>query len=240
MLNAAQPGLVVFDLKCNPEEVLIVMQHTFEQYQRIFDGAIAKHAGENFFAKLIQDHGKPEFPSAPRGVAIIGIRHSGKESDNRGNVADDLIALVRFDSDGLAQVYEYVGTTEPGLFAKVMNPEGDFRLNPGFYFFKLGVHHGVNPCLIPACTVLGERAKKGAAFDETDQKTWESSDTSIHIHAGIGNVQSVGQWSAGCQVIAGGWQGKAWGEFFKYVKMATNMPVPYVLVNDKDIPSLLA
>lgn len=216
------------------------MRHTFEDYKRIFNGAIAKYEGHDFFSKLIQQRGKPAFPSAPREVAIIGIRHEGKEIKFRENQADDTISLVRFDSDNLPQVYEYLGTTEPGLYDKVLNKEGDFKLNPGFYRFKLGVHHGKNPCLIPDCDVLGERAKKGAAFDETDQKTWLSTDTSIHIHAGIIDANKVGMWSAGCQVIAGGWEGKAWNEFFKYVKMATNMPVPYVLVNEADIPQFLA
>jgi hypothetical protein len=215
------------------------MQHTFDEYRRIFDGAIAKYEGQGFFSKLIQEHGRPAFPSAPRGVAIIGIRHEGKETNNRDNIADDVIALVRLDSDGLPMVKEYEGTTEPGLFKQVINEEGDFRLNPGFYFFKPGTHHGVNPCLIPVCDVLGERAKKGAAFDETDQKTWVSTDTTIHIHAGIGNVQNVAGWSAGCQVIAHGWGGPQWTEFFKYAKMATNFPAPYVLVMESDVPQLL-
>ena len=217
------------------------MQHTFEEYRRIFEGTVAKYEGQEFFAKLIQEHGRPAFPSAPRNVAIIGIRHAGKETDNRGNIADDTIALVRLPTDGEPQVYEYKGTTEPGLFAKVINPEGDFRLDRGFYFFKLGMHHGKNPCLIPACDVLGERAKKGEIFNEDDQRTWVSTDTTIHIHAGIGHVEHVGEWSAGCQVIAGGWDGAAWGEFFtKYIKIATNFPVPYVLLKDTDVPELLA
>ena len=216
------------------------MLHTFEEYRRIFDGAIKKYEGQDFFSKLIQQRGRPAFPSAPRNVAMFGIRTAGKETNFRDNSADDIITLVRLDSDGLPQVHEYVGTTEPGLFAKVINPEGDFRLNPGFYSFKLGMHHGKNPCLIPACDVMGERATKGAAFDETDQKTWVSTDTTIHIHAGIGHIDNVGEWSAGCQVIAGGWTGVPWLEFFKYVKMATNFPLPYVLLKDTDVPQLLA
>lgn len=215
------------------------MQHTFDEYRRIFEGTVAGYEGQEFFAKLIEQKGRPAFPSAPRNVAIIGIRHAGKEINHRDDYADDLIALVRLDSDGLQQVHEYAGTTEPGLFAKVINAEGDFRLNPGFYFFKQGVHHGVNPCLVPDCAVLGERARKGASFDETDQKVWTSTDGTIHIHAGI-TKEHVGQWSAGCQVIAGGWSGAPWLEFFKYAKMATNFPVPYVLVKDTDVPELLA
>ena len=52
------------------------------------------------------------------------------------------------------------------------------------------------------------------------------------------------KWSArgrlGARSSQGVGRGKAWTEFFKYVKMATNMPVPYVLVNETDIPQFLA
>ena len=99
------------------------MQHNFEDYQRIFDGAVAKYEGQEFFANLVQQEGRPAFPSAPRNVAIIGIRHAGKEVENRDDYADDLIAMARIATDGSQQVYEYAGTTEPGLFAKVINPD---------------------------------------------------------------------------------------------------------------------
>lgn len=61
---------------------------------------------------------------------MFGIRHEGKETKFREDSADDTISLVRVDSDSLPQVYEYVGTTEPGLFDQVINAEGDFKLNP--------------------------------------------------------------------------------------------------------------
>jgi hypothetical protein len=212
---------------------------TFDQYKQIFNGAIKKYEGTDFFVALTGKLGTPVFPAAPRNVAIVGIRRVGKEVHFREDTADDTIALVRLDSDGLEQVYEYDGTTESGDFAQVENPEGDFRMSPGFYFFKHGLHHGVNPCLVQACDVLGERARKNTAFNETDDKTWQITDGSLHIHAGILNEQHVGNWSAGCQVIAGGWNGKPWAEFYKYCKIATNLPVPYVLVKDTDIPQFI-
>jgi hypothetical protein len=214
-------------------------KYTFEQYRQIFDGVIRKYEGQDFFVKLIETVGKPAFPSAPRDVAAIGIRREGKEKEFRENTADDTISLVRIDSDGLQQVYEYAGTTESGLFKEVINPEGDFKMSPGFYFFKHGIHHGKNPCLVQAGAVLGERAKKGKAYDETDSKTWQITDGSLHIHAGIMNKENVGNWSAGCQVIAGGFSGKEWTEFYKNCQMATNLPIPYLLVNETDIPELL-
>ena len=214
-------------------------KYTFEQYRQIFDGVIRKYEGQDFFVKLIETLGKPAFPSAPRDVAAIGIRREGKEKEFRENTADDTISLVRIDSDGLQQVYEYAGTTESGLFKEVINPEGDFKMSPGFYFFKHGIHHGKNPCLVQAGAVLGERAKKGNAYDETDSKTWQITDGTLHIHAGIMNKENVGNWSAGCQVIAGGFSGKEWTEFYKNCQMATNLPIPYLLVNETDIPELL-
>lgn len=211
---------------------------TFEQYRTIFEEAIKKYEGDEFFASLITSRGRPVFPALARNCAVIGMRHEGKETKFRENTADDTIALVRIDSDGNTEVWEYIGTTESGLFDKVYNAEGDFKMSPGFSYFKLGLHKGKYPCLVQACDVIGERAKKGQAFNETDDKRWQVKE-SIHIHAGIKNINNVGEWSAGCTVIAGGWDGNAWKQFYKYIKIATNMPIPYVLVNDADIPEFL-
>lgn len=216
------------------------MKYTFDQYRKIFEGSVSRYESQPFFAKIVEDHGRPTFPADRRQVAVFGIRHEGKTVQGRENTADDTISLVRFDSDNLPQAYEYVGTTESGLFKQVVNPEGDFKMLPGFYFYKHGVHKGTNPCLVPVVPVLGERAKKGQDFNETDDKTWQSTDGTIHIHAGIMNVENVGNWSAGCQVIAGGWDGAQWNEFYKYCKLATNLPIPYVLVNETDIAGLIS
>ena len=86
----------------------------------------------------------------------------------------------------------------------------------------------------------GERAMKDKDFNLTDDRTWQINDASLHNRAGIRNVKHVGNWSAGCQVIAGGWGGAPWKEFYKYCKMATNLPIPYVLVNEADVVGMLA
>jgi hypothetical protein len=211
---------------------------SFEQYKSIFDEAIRKYEGNAFFVNLKQQRGLPDFPSDPDTVAIIGVRHDGKKTRFREDTADDTIALVRIDSRGNKLVSEYVGTTEPGLFSGG-NAMGVFKLSPGFYYFKLGRHHGKNPCLVQDCAVLGERAKEGKDWDEADETTWQITDGSLHIHAGIKNLNHVGNWSAGCTVIAGGWEGKAWAEFFTACRKATNFPIPYVLVREADIPELL-
>lgn len=212
---------------------------SFEQYKSIFNEAIRKYEGNKFFADLKSQRGLPDFPVDPGNVAIIGIRHEGKKTRFREDTADDIIALVRLDDRGGKLASEYVGTTEPGLFSGG-NAMGVFKLSPGFYYFKLGKHHGKDPCLVQDCAVLGERAKEGKDWDEADETTWQITDGSLHIHAGIKNLNHVGNWSAGCTVIAGGWEGKSWGEFFGACRKATNFPIPYVLVKEADIPELLA
>ena len=52
-------------------------------------------------------------------------------------------------------------------------------------------------------------------------------------------MNHVGNWSAGCQVVAQGWEGAPWKEFYRYCELATNKPIPYVLVNETDIGGFL-
>ena len=212
---------------------------TFDEYRKIFEGTVAKYENEPFFAKIVKDIGRPAFPAARREVALVGIRHAGKIINHRGDTADDIIGIVRLDSDNLPMVREYQGTTEPGNFAEVINPDGDFEMCPGFYYFGFGLHHGKNPCLVQACAVRGERAHKHEDFNWTDNTTWTITDGSLHIHAGIRDVNHVGNWSAGCQVVAQGWEGAPWKEFYRYCELAENKPIPYVLVNETDIGGFL-
>lgn len=212
---------------------------SFDDYKNIFEGAIKRYGEDKFFAGLIQQRGLPEFPSEEGNVAIIGIRHEGKRKEFRDDTANDTVALVYFDEHGNKKVSEYVGTTEPGL-TPGQNKLGLFKLSPGFYYFKLGKHHQKNPCLVQDCAVVGERAKPGKDWDETDEVTWQITDGSLHIHAGIRNLNHVGNWSEGCTVIAGDWGGKPWNEFFGVARKATNFPIPYVLVKEADIADLIA
>lgn len=212
---------------------------SFDDYKNMFEGAIKRYGDNDFFAGLIQQRGQPEFPSEPGNVAIIGIRHDGKRKEFRDDAANDTVALVYFDEQGNKKVSEYVGTTEPGL-TPGQNKLGLFKLSPGFYYFKLGKHHQKNPCLVQDCAVLGERAKPGVDWDETDKTTWQITDGSLHIHAGIRNLNHVGNWSEGCTVIAGDWVGKPWNEFFGVARKATNFPIPYVLVKETDAADLIA
>jgi hypothetical protein len=211
---------------------------TFEQYRSIFTRAVDQNKSVPFYASLITAHGAPQFPDQGSGVAVIGVRHDGQHvTDHRENTADDTIVLCRASASG-DEVFEFAGTTESGKFTQVENPLGDFKLFPGFYFFQKGVHHGTHACLVQAGPVRGQRAPKHQDF----KGDFTITDGSLHIHAGILNLNNVGNWSAGCQVIAEGWNGKPWTTFWANITAAASAGqkvFPYVLVNDSDIAALL-
>lgn len=206
-------------------------KYSFEQYRNIFDGVVEQCKDMPFYNALIGKFGVPSWPQKGLECAAIGIRHDGKDKDHREDIADDTISLCRLKADNQPEVFEAIGTTESGLFTKAVNANGDFKLYPGFYFFKRGLHHDTIPCLVQAGLVRGERAKK---HQDYDGKEWTDTGTTIHIHAGIMNPQVVSNWSAGCQVIALGWQGKPWLNFFGACKASAQTLFPYVLVNEGD------
>src|SRR5689334_13822485 len=156
-------------------------KYTFEEYRSLFNATVEKNKDAPFYAALSADFGAPQFPSAASSIAVVGIRHTGEHIvDDRENTADDIITLCKLGA-GVGEVYEFVGTTESGLFTKVENAQGDFKLFPGFYFFKKGLHHSQNPCLVQAAPVRGQRAPKHQEF----HGDYTISDGSLHIHAGI-------------------------------------------------------
>lgn len=204
---------------------------TFEQYKAIFDAAVEQHKDNAFYASQVALFGLPNWPTAPKRSAIIGIRHDGADVRHRENKADDMIVLCGIDANGNQFVKEYGGTTESGLFNQVINPLGDFKMFPGFYFFKKGLHKQTHPCLVQAAPVRGQRAKKGQDY----AGDFAITDGSLHLHAGILNPDNVGNWSAGCTVIKGGWEGPYWKEFWGIVDGSGQKLFPYVLVNESDI-----
>jgi hypothetical protein len=209
---------------------------SFEQYRKVFDDLVEQHQDEPFYRALIDKFGVPTWPQNPLECALLGIRHDGKDVDHREDIADDTIVLCGVKADGQPVIFEAAGTTESGLFTETINPNGDFKMYPGFYFFKRGLHKGTKPCLVQAGLVRGERAKKKSGYDG---KEWTDTAGTIHIHAGIMNPKRVGNWSAGCQVIAHGWTGKPWLDIFGACKRSPQSSFPYVLVDEADVIRIL-
>ena len=206
--------------------------YSFDQYRTVFEGLVDQYKTRPFYATLVTQFGLPRWPQKAGECALIGIRHDGKDVDHREDIADDTIVLCRFKANEPHDVFEAAGTTESGLFTQTINANGDFKLYPGFYFFKHGFHKGTNKCLVQTGLVRGERARKHKDYDG---KEWTDTNGTIHIHAGIMNVQRVGNWSAGCQVIAKGWTGNPWKNIYGACKDSTQSIFPYVLGDEADV-----
>jgi len=189
---------------------------------------------KNRFAdyKLIRDafgrHGY-QFFAGDFNLNLFGIR----TGDRRADSFNDWIG-VAFEQAGAGVVFVFQATTDPGIYWRKnpQNIEGTAILVPGQYLgaYGIGLHHGEYPALVQRKPV---RVYRDANYD--DVLDWEADDPQasglfgINIHRAKPDGRStvVGKWSAGCQVVACGWDfdyimatanraTKEWGGSFSY------------------------
>lgn len=135
-------------------------------------------------------------------------------NDNADNIYNDLIVLAWHPEQGEGQVQGLLGTVDPGLTYRDL-PGGEAHLTFGQHLYVRGTHMG-RPAL---------RAK-----DELN-RVWRDPDKSntptvgdyvaigkfgVNVHAG-GMTKVIGNWSAGCINICGGWDGEPWKTFMQLV-----------------------
>ncbi len=109
----------------------------------------------------------------------------------------------------------FPGSTDPGSTGtqRPSRKEGCAHLCNGKWSYLLGPHRG-HPALRQVDTFKIWRDKHH--IQEADEPSHPESGNGINIHAG-GTTPSVGAWSAGCQVVKGGWTGKRWQTFYGHV-----------------------
>lgn len=138
-------------------------------------------------------------------------------NDNRPDRYNDLIVL--FGPDGKFPdkyiVDAYAGTIDPGRYYTVKDPhpQGAAHLTFGQHLYRFGNHRGH-----PALRSLNEtnriwRDKNGNFRPDIGESVYAGV-FGVNIHAG-GSSESIGQNSAGCINIAGGWEGKDWTTFYR-------------------------
>lgn len=105
------------------------------------------------------------------------------------------------------------GSVDPGstYTKRPTNPDGCFHLVNGIYRYTPGLHRG-KPALRQAGPVRGWRDRDRDYIHDVSEKEHDPGYIGINIHA-MGASLQVGPWSAGCQVILGGWSGKPWTTF---------------------------
>jgi hypothetical protein len=135
-------------------------------------------------------------------------------NDNAADFYNDAIVCAWYSSAGARNVRALLGTVDPGA-AYLGLPGGEAHLTFGQHLYVRGNHKG-HPAL---------RAK-----DEVN-RVWRDPDKSgtptvgdhvttgrfgVNVHAG-GSTKTIGDWSAGCINICGGWDGEPWKFFMELV-----------------------
>jgi hypothetical protein len=136
-------------------------------------------------------------------------------NDNADDIYNDSIVLAWHDESGARKTRALLGTVDPGL-AYRDTPGGEAHLTFGQHLYVRGDHYG-------------HQALRGK--DELN-RVWRDPDKSngpsvgdyvatgkygVNVHAG-GKSKSIGNWSAGCINICGGWDGEPWQAFMRLVE----------------------
>lgn len=129
----------------------------------------------------------------------------------------------------------YPMSTQPGIksFFLYGSGSGCPVVQSGQYPYSRGLHKGKYKALRQQGPVVAIRdVNKDLVLDPIKDRWDYPRWTGINIHAG-GTSATVDGWSAGCQVIQGGWGGRNWKEFFNFVynTAATQIIFHYTLID---------
>jgi peptidoglycan hydrolase-like protein with peptidoglycan-binding domain len=193
-----------------------------------------EEAKYEYYREAIEARGHT-FDTRPGQRNILGVRgwQNGKPTDNVKDRWNDTIAVLWVDAQGNEHVREYKSTVDPGSFDRFYNPAGDANLKDGQYQYVMGEHKGHRALNQgQAVPVWRDSNKDGIRSSrEFEEKGWFG----INVHAG-GTGDRVGNWSAGCQVIWGGWEGKQWTDFMRQMDADPDGRYRYTLIDSSRMP----
>lgn len=141
----------------------------------------------------------------PYRLNIVGVRVSNAVPDK----FDDSINVFYKDSNGNWKFTSYIATTDPGkkYLNTPINPNGTAILKPGQYInsHKLGLHRGEYTALVQQgkLTVIRDTNKDSTLDFNSSKEETGYFGINVHHATDTGISQTVGGWSAGCQVFAG-------------------------------------
>lgn len=187
-----------------------------------------------YYREAIEARGH-QFDTRPGQRNILGVRgwQNGKPTDNQKDRWNDTIAVLWVDAQGKEHVREYKSTVDPGSFDRYYNPAGDANLMDGQYQYVMGEHKGHRALNQGQAVPVWRDANKDGIRSrrEFEEKGWFG----INVHAG-GTGDHVGNWSAGCQVIWGGWEGKQWTDFMRQMDADPDGRYRYTLIDSSRMP----
>jgi hypothetical protein len=152
-------------------------------------------------------------------LALQGIAPTSKGceielNDNAPNIYNDSIVILFRDALGAWNAVPLLGTVDPGDAFKDQ-PGGEAHLTFGQHQYVRGLHYGY-----PALRSKNEMnriwrdANQLGVYAPGDYVS--TGVFGINVHAG-GMGPTIGNWSAGCVNICGGWDGNPWKLFMRMV-----------------------
>lgn len=156
---------------------------------------------------LYKQHGYP-FREGTFNVNPFAIRARDMVVDE----FNDIIGVVFIDNFLNYQCLTFKGTTKPGLYYlknKLGNIDGTFILKPGFFpdCWVKGKHRGQYEALVQAGPGVFSGWRDADADGELDMHgTIYTNVTGLNLHTTsfVSEVDKVGPYSAGCQVVEDG------------------------------------
>jgi len=132
-------------------------------------------------------------------------------NNNADDVYNDSIILAWHTETGARQVQAMLGTVDPGLAYRTL-PGGEAHLTFGQHFYVRGTHMGHS-----ALRAKNELNRVWRDPDKSNTPTEgdyvSTGKFGVNVHAG--GMTKVGNWSAGCINICGGWDGEPWKTFMQ-------------------------
>lgn len=156
--------------------------------------------------KSLYDRNGYPFESDPFYVNLFGIRSKQMTVD----LFNDIIGLAYKDDFDNAICLVFRASTKPGLYwlkNKLGNINGTFILKDGFHqnAFKKGQHSGRYDALVQAAygNLPGWRDNDADGELDMDGKIYHDvTGLNLHTTSFINEIEKVGAYSAGCQVVA--------------------------------------
>lgn len=150
----------------------------------------------------LERQGYAFFDQGDYNLNLIGVRAASR----RPGPFDDRL-LVAFRQAGQPTVFAMALTTDPGAsyLRAPINADGAAILKPGQYrgMWEIGLHRSKYTALVQrgVCTVYRDTNRDDTLDDGPSEQTGYFG-INLHHARDVGITTDVGNWSAGCQVLA--------------------------------------
>lgn len=183
--------------------------------------------------------GLPLYEKGDYNINTIGIRSSNARA---GKFDDVLCQFYKVKGQWVFKAYK--ATTDPGLtyLQNPLNAKGCAIVVPGYYtgVYQLGTHKGF-PALRQSGNLKVYRDNNRDQVLDYNPATIETGSDmfcNIHYSQGDGQLDIIGPWSAGCQVLSAGRDSNLYKQFLApYYKASTlyGNRFSYGLLEEKDL-----